>query len=312
MYQNFATAYTQSNPGFQFNLYNASDEGPELQKWAAAYPSNTDPDFGLMQIQDAIQLGEAPTNALVDMDDFINNTIGIDKFFAPSVVDLQDRSHQENLGVPQNLGAYFLYANETILADAGQKDPTTWDEFEAVCQAVHNPSKGIYAFSTEMSDNQADLFFGPVLLSFGGQALDANNKVTFDSPETVAAVTYWEHLFSTYGPPGKETLTQVQTATMFANGQLAMDIGTNYRFAQQIYAVPATYAVTNPLAIPSGGSGDSLAPNGGTAAGIYNPCYIVSAHTTQRNDQQQVFDYIEYITAPAQASQWQAIGYIPS
>src|SRR4029077_19419158 len=89
VYQNFATTYAQSHPGFNFNLFNASDQGPELQKWAAAYPSNTDPDFGLMQIQEAIQLGEAPTNALVDMDDFIKNTIGIDKFFAPSVVDLQ-------------------------------------------------------------------------------------------------------------------------------------------------------------------------------------------------------------------------------
>src|SRR5205814_2905760 len=155
-------AYALTHPGFQVNVFNAPDSGPQVQKWIASIPSDTEPDFSLLQAVDAVTLGEAPNSNLVDLTDFITNDIGIDKFYHPNIIEVSKSQPSGKIfTVPWNLGFLFMYVNTKILDQYGLKPPTSWDDFEQVAQKVHNPPN-VYAFGTEFAtagSGGSDFFF---------------------------------------------------------------------------------------------------------------------------------------------------------
>lgn len=62
-----------------------------------------------------------------------------------------------------------------------------------------------------------------LLANYGGGLLDAAGKPAFDSPENIAALTYWAKLWK-YAPPGQGEYSLVDVPTVMGNGIAAQSI----------------------------------------------------------------------------------------
>ncbi len=90
----------------------------------------------------------------------------------------------------------FAY-NVDIFAEKGLEPPTNWDEFVEVLQALRDEDAGSYGMSMPLQDGGFLLlrYFNFRLAQEGGQMLDADGYVAFNSPEGVAAMQWWKDFY---------------------------------------------------------------------------------------------------------------------
>lgn len=122
---------------------------------------------------------------------------------------------------------FLLFYNKDLFDKAGVAYPTdewTWDDFVAAGQklTVVDGDNKQYGFTV----SQWPLAAFPFIYSFGGSVFDNMNapqKVTFDSPDTVAALQFYQDLIYKYkiAPTVQDTQT---LGGSFDTGKVAMDI----------------------------------------------------------------------------------------
>lgn len=133
-------------------------------------------------------------------------------------------------GIAANFTPLLLYYNKKLLSAAGIKNPpATWDEWSADLKKLTKPGgpggkPSQYGMSVGTHDTVEII---PLLLqSGGGGVVSPDGKtVTFDSPQSVQAMTYWTKLIrddkiSPVGIAGADAdkLMQSGTAAMEVNG----------------------------------------------------------------------------------------------
>lgn len=96
-------------------------------------------------------------------------------------------------GKPAKLVGVTVVANTELFmyrSDLTPTGPKTWDEVLANAKAQNKDGVAGYYIRGKAYDPAATDFL-PILWSFGGDLFDAQWNVTYDSPETVAAIKYW-------------------------------------------------------------------------------------------------------------------------
>jgi len=139
--------------------------------------------------------------------------------------------------------------------------PADWDEFAAVAAYFTDPSKR--RWGTTLMAGAGDWAtddFKTLLAGFGGDGhmIDDKFETVFDSPEGVAALTYYADLIDTrkVTPPGTTSASWDNVATSFADGLTAMSM--NYHDLSLIPTVKGSVAYAE---IPRG---KSVGPHFGT------------------------------------------------
>jgi multiple sugar transport system substrate-binding protein len=138
--------------------------------------------------------------------------------------------HGKQYGLPANFTPLLLYYNKKLFKDAGIKaPPATWDEWSADLKKLTKgggpggkPSQ--YGLALGVHDS---IEVVPLLLrgQGGGVVSDDGKTVTFDSAQSVQAMTYWTNLIrnNKVAPVGSsgadaDKLMQSGTAAMQVNG----------------------------------------------------------------------------------------------
>jgi multiple sugar transport system substrate-binding protein len=272
-WQDIVAGFEKENPGVQVNL----EWVPWDTFWTklvASIEAGNAPD--LHHAGDMHMLAFVPQGKILPIDDVLAD-LGGPKAFSPLLHYYQYKGH--TYGLPYVEGGYLFYYNKDLLAKAGfSQPPRDWDELIKVAKAVTDSAKGVYGIGLDYSAGNGDSqVFSCFRGAAGGQVIDENGKVVFDSPQNVAALRYYTDLGTKYKvvPPGSVAITAYETTatpllTMFGNEQIAMMVYWQLGADQIKAQFPNVWAKTGITTIPKGPSGRS------SSFAATNPIYIHS------------------------------------
>lgn len=166
-------------------------------------------------------------------------------------------SHDGNLYAAPFYGESSMIMYRTDLMEkAGltMPDAPTWSDVEAAAKAMTDKDNEIYGVCLRgkagWGENMA--FITTVANSFGARWFDENWKPQLDTPEWKEAVTFYNNLLTSYGPPGASTNGFNENLALFQQGKCGMWID----------ATVAASFVTNPNdSTVADKVGFALAPN---------------------------------------------------
>lgn len=117
-----------------------------------------------------------------------------------------------------------MYYNPKLFKEAGLPEPTanwTWQDFLKDCQAIKQKT-GAYGFL--LANGWPPVY--DFIWSFGGDLWNSTmTKSTFDSPQTVQALTFLQTLVKDKLVPTQAELTNVNIEDLFRQGKVAMFMG---------------------------------------------------------------------------------------
>lgn len=127
-------------------------------------------------------------------------------------------------GVPVAFSTKALYWNKDLFVQAGldpEKPPTTWAE-EIEAAKVIKEKTGIPGFglSAKTFDNTMHQFMHWVYTN-GGSVIDADGKITLDSPQNLAALQAYKDI-AAYAEEGPTAYEQNEVRAIFLDGKVAM------------------------------------------------------------------------------------------
>ncbi|MGZ8782183.1 MAG: sugar ABC transporter substrate-binding protein [Gaiellaceae bacterium] len=133
-------------------------------------------------------MGEfAKTGALDEVPENIDQSAFFESAMSTGVVD--DKAY----GVPWYVETRLLYYRTDIAEKAGiTKPPATWDELKAMAVAMKEKGGAKHGISLSPNNWQELL---PFMWQNGGEVVSDAGEFTFDSPENVEAIEYYQSFF---------------------------------------------------------------------------------------------------------------------
>lgn len=126
------------------------------------------------------------------------------------------------IGIPIQLEVEMLFYRKDLFEAAGLSVPKTLDELQAAAAKLHDPSKDFFGIASRGRKAAAITMFSNYLYNYGGNWLDADRNPAINSPEAVAALTYYGNLLKDYGPPGSVGNHWNEVVALFQQGKVAM------------------------------------------------------------------------------------------
>jgi multiple sugar transport system substrate-binding protein len=230
-------------------------------------------------------MGEfAKTGALDTVPDSIDQDAFFESARSTGVVD------ETAYGVPWYVETRLLYYRTDIAEKAGiTKPPTTWDELKTMAKAMQEKGGAKYGISLSPNNWQELL---PFIWQNGGELVSDQGDFTFDTPEVVGALEYYQSFFKeglTAGsvPEGFDiTPAFIQgTHPMFFSGPWHMSLieeagGADIEGKWAIAKMPAKESATSFV----GGSDLVVFKNGDNKAAAWK--------------------FVEYLSTPAVQQKW--------
>ncbi|MBD9529859.1 sugar ABC transporter substrate-binding protein [Paracoccus sp. PAR01] len=175
------------------------------ERLAAAIQGDAMPDVFMnvgQQVQYFAKLGVTQP-----LDDLLSEMRAVDGGIYESTVPSVMRDGKA-MALPLEVDVVPMFARKDLLEEAGLGLPKTLDELRSASQAILAKNPAITAFGLPTSEaNDAETMARMVVWSFGGQMFDeTGTKVTWNSPETVAAYKYIADMFAE-GTIPRSTLT---------------------------------------------------------------------------------------------------------
>lgn len=112
-----------------------------------------------------------------------------------------------------------LYYRRDLLAAAGLKVPTSFDEFEAAAKRLHGDD--VAGFASRGKGGAAVTQLSTYVYNYGGRYLEGGVAV-FDSKEAVDAMRYYGRMNGSYGPKGVTAMSWENIMPLFQAGKVAM------------------------------------------------------------------------------------------
>ena len=107
------------------------------------------------------------------------------------------------------------YYNKDMLAAAGVQPPDTWQDVLDLAKKLNNPPGQWGIAIRGERGNPITWTFLPIFWSYGAKIFDDKMKPVYNSPEAVAALTFFKQLYQ-YSAPGWHSAQEI--ATMMQQG----------------------------------------------------------------------------------------------
>lgn len=231
LFRDYVTNFA-SDRGIELDLSTANPElfGDFTAKMLAAVQAGNPPDLGyhVLSIPQMYSL-----DVVEDVTDVVEQAIAQYGNVVPVIANFNANIDGKWWAVPymSNVGAWFARRD---LFEAVGIDPTelrTWDDYRDAALAVSDPDNNVWGWglSINRSGDAHGLILG-VIQGFGGSFTDESGLVvTFNSPETVAAVewlaeTYTSDKYKPMLPPGVESWTDVSNNEAYLAGTVALTL----------------------------------------------------------------------------------------
>jgi len=124
--------------------------------------------------------------------------------------------------LPLNLDPWVVYYNKELFAAKNIAYPKTFAEMVDVAARLNDPSKGVCGFVARGLKNANVPVWSSFLLGNGGAFVDANGKLTTDTPEAVDAAKMYQTLLAKSGPQGVAGFNWNEAQSLFLQGKAAM------------------------------------------------------------------------------------------
>lgn len=194
--------------------YVARDE--LMKQYTIGAVSGELPDIGMVDSPDMasyISLG-----VFEDISEYVDAWEDLDQFYAGPLASCKDTDGKLH-GLPNNSNCLAIACNMDILRAAGiENPPTTWEEFQKVCEATTDVENGVYGFAMCAISNEEGTFqYIPWMYGAGGDVTD------IDSDSNVEALTFLSDLVKK-GYMSKEVVNwgQGDAYNAFLAGKAAM------------------------------------------------------------------------------------------
>lgn len=199
--------------------------------------------------------------------------------------------------VPWVSDTRVLFYRSDILAEAGiDSPPATWEELRADAKTLAGRGEGQYGYYIPQWDSPLPL---QMTWSNGGDVVDADGTLEFDTPEFEAAVDTYLGLYADGSVPTNGDFDQTQG---FISGIAPMLMSGPYLAAGIASSAPELEGKWNVTTIPAG-EGEGTALFAGSNMGIW--------HNTDQKAAS--LDLLEYLSQADTQLEWYAInGELPA
>ena len=177
------------------------------EKLTTAVASGSGPD--ILQIGLSKLATFAAAGALLELDDLIADhpDLAADNFPA-GVSGLSTAVDGKIVSIPWTSDTRVLFTRTDILAENGiDAPPATWDELRDAAKTLAARGEGQYGYYIPQWDAPLPI---EMTWSMGGEVIDADGNVNFDSPEFAAAVDLYTGLYADGSVPTNGDFDQTQ------------------------------------------------------------------------------------------------------
>jgi multiple sugar transport system substrate-binding protein len=177
--------------------------------------------------------------------------------YAPPILATVTADGQQ-WGLPRAFSTKALYWNKDLFEQAGldpESPPTTWDElYEAAAAIKENTDADGIGLVAASFDNTMHQFLNYVYTN-GGEVINEDGEIVFNSPENVEALEFYGKL-AEVAQPGPIAYDREKLTPLFSEGQIGMFVSGPWARSQ--IAEDVNYGIA-PLPVgPSGGPGTLL------------------------------------------------------
>jgi multiple sugar transport system substrate-binding protein len=218
--------------GVDLDISTANPEvfGDFIAKMVAAVQAGNPPDLSYNQLSIPLMYSQ---DILEDVTDVVEEAIRKYGKVVPAVAEFYAKHDGRWWAVPfmSYTGAWFARSDVFDAHGIDVHSLETWDQHRDAALAVSEPDKKMWGwgFTINRSGDAHGLIDG-VIKAFGGTISDETGlKVTFNSPETVAGVTWLADIYTNEKykpmlPPGVESWTDTGNNEAYLAGTIAMTL----------------------------------------------------------------------------------------
>ena len=264
------------------------------EKLTTAVASGDGPD--LIQVGLSKLRTFADAGALLPLDDEIAAHPGLDPANFPAGV--ASSVGGEQVSVPWVSDTRVLFYRSDILAEVGiDAPPATWDELREDAKTLAARGEGQYGYYIPQWDSPLPL---QMTWSFGGDVVDADGLINFDTEAFNAAVDVYLGLHADGSVPTNGDFDQTQG---FISGIAPMLMSGPYLAAGITATAPELEGKWGVTTIPAGADGDATSLFAGSNFGVW-------FNTDQKTASLDLLEYISSIDA--QLSWYSINGELPA
>ena len=188
-----------------------------FEKLTAGFAAGQVPDLvSHLPAEVVVQLND---EGLVEPFDDVINAVGKNDFI-PSMIEIYRAKdgHYMAASVVNQSSNNFWYRKD-LLAEAGLKPPTYWDELLNAAKAM--TKGGVYGtcFPAGKTD-MGSIMMMSALWQAGGTLVDPDLNITFNSPQCVATLEFIKEIFP-YSPAGSAGYAYAEAINTFVTGRVA-------------------------------------------------------------------------------------------
>ena len=239
----------------------------------------------------------ADAGALLPLDDLLADHAALDPGNFPSGVSGEATSvNGEIVSIPWVSDTRVLFTRTDILAENGiDAPPATWDELREDAKTLAGRGDGQYGYYIPQWDAPLPV---EMTWSLGGDVIDEDGNVAFDTPEFQEAVDLYTGLYADGSVPTNGDFDQTQG---FISGVAPMLVSGPYLGKAIADGAPELEGKWQASLLPAGSSSTSLFA--GSNLGVW-------ANTDQ---QDASLDLIEFLSDPATQLEWFSLsGELPT
>jgi multiple sugar transport system substrate-binding protein len=257
------------------------------EKLTTAVASGSGPD--ILQIGLSKLRTFADAGALLPLDDLLADYPALDPSNFPDGVSGAATSvGGEIVSVPWTSDTRVLFTRTDILAEHGiDAPPATWDEVREVAATLTARGEGQYGYYIPQWDAPLPI---EMTWSMGGDVIDADGNVDFDTPEFASAVDIYTGLYADGSVPTNGDFDQTQG---FISGITPMLVSGPYLGKGIADSAPELDGKWQASPLPAG-DGGSISLFAGSNLGVW--------FDTDQPD--AALQLLEYVSAPEQQLAW--------
>ena len=240
----------------------------------------------------------ADAGALLPIDEHLGDHPGLaPENFLDGVAGEASAVDGETVSMPWVSDTRVLFTRTDILAENGiDAPPATWEELRTDAQALTARGEGQYGYYIPQWDSPL-----PVIMTWsnGGDIIDAEGNVDFDTPEFDAAVDTYTGLYADGSVPTNGDFDQTQG---FTSGVAPMLISGPYLAKSIADAAPELDGMWTVSPVPAGSD---------SATSVFAGSNLAVWHNTDQVDQS--LELIEFLSEPETQLEWFEIsGELPT
>ncbi|MGB7342541.1 MAG: extracellular solute-binding protein [Phototrophicaceae bacterium] len=217
-----AQAFEAENPGIDVIIVPV-DENEQVSFMTISQAANTLPDLVLGSVQfTAKWVADGALDA--DRATAVIESLGVDTFSSGALA-LAQVSDGLYGSIPNDGWGQLLMYRSDLFAAAGLDAPDSYADILAAAEALHNPDGDLIGFCGPNAPDQQFTWqtFEHVALANGASFVDDMGSITFETPEMIEAMEFYNNLMSNYGP-GETGWFWDQTRANYLAGRCAMNI----------------------------------------------------------------------------------------